>query len=171
MRYRPRSSEPLAKRVRPALQLTTPRSEISGSPYRRMPSARIAWTLSRSSVSDRSRANPNDLLKTLIFADFEDDLLGVTELVRGKPVTKVGKPGNILVPRRERWPRNFIDGSPRKSAEKFSRLAPVTTANSTFLPIFPNVLICRECYPAENPPVLGLRTSALIIPIRPLPRE
>ena len=35
-------------------------------------------------------ANPNDLLKTLIFTDFEDDLLGVTELVRGKPVTKVG---------------------------------------------------------------------------------
>ena len=35
-------------------------------------------------------ANPNDLLKTLIFADFEDNLLGVTELVRGKPVTKVG---------------------------------------------------------------------------------
>ena len=169
MRYRPRSSEPLAKRVRPALQLTTPRSEISGSPYRRMPSARIAWTLSRSSVSDRSRANPNDLLKTLIFADFEDDLLGVTELVRGKPVTKVGKPGNILVPRRERWPRNLIDRSPRKS--KRSRLVECTGRKiqqagtcdyrqQHLLAHFPNVLICREYYPPENPPVIGLRTSA-----------
>jgi hypothetical protein len=86
--------------------------------------------------------NPNDLLKTLIFADFEDDLLSVTELVRGKPVTKVGKPGNILSSLVESEGRGTLSTGPQENpngadwssalAEKFSRLAPVTTANSTF---------------------------------------
>jgi hypothetical protein len=42
-------------------------------------------------------ADPNNLLKTFIFADFEDDLLRVTKLPWREPVTKVNKLSNVAM--------------------------------------------------------------------------
>ena len=83
MRRRPCSSEVLANTVRPELQFTIPCS--------------VCFTVSTHALGEngflvflrggKKPADPNNLLKTFIFADFEDHLLRVTKLVGREPVS------------------------------------------------------------------------------------
>jgi hypothetical protein len=59
-------------------------------------------------------ADPDDLLKPLIFADLKNDLFGASKLAGRKPITPVNKKRNIVVPSSVGRGWNLVNGTPRK---------------------------------------------------------
>ena len=62
----------------------------------------------------KKSSDPNDLLETFIFADFENYPIGVFE-PRWQPITLIEKQGNVVFSGRVRGPRNIYDRAPGKS--------------------------------------------------------
>src|SRR5262245_22533088 len=61
----------------------------------------------------KKSTDPNDLLKTLIFADLDNYPIRIFDL--GQPVALVEKQGNVVFACRVRGPRNLYDRAPGKS--------------------------------------------------------